>query len=351
VVTPGLFDSFSNMGLAEVGQVAPSVDAAVNDERWTAAFDIADAINPRSVLIPVNRIAGLTRTIVAPNTGKSLIAGEGAVIHLGGDRDYLVRTRVATFASLGEAGARLAGGSRAAALLRLREALSDSLDYAAHRAEYDRSQRRSYSLSRLDLEALLPVARGERPLVVTVDRASDIEAVLRLGREMRLRLILAQADEGWMVAKQIAAAHVPVLVKGLDDLPQSFEQLGATLENAARLYRAGVTIAFMSADAHNARNIRQQAGNAVANGLPWDAALAALTSNPARIWGLSDRLGSLEAGKEADVVVWDGDPLEVTSYPTHVFIRGSEMPLRSRQTELRDRYLKRVPPGPAAKQP
>jgi imidazolonepropionase-like amidohydrolase len=342
VVTPGLFDSLSQIGLVEVGAVEATVDNHSNDDRVTAAFRVADGINPRSVLIPVNRVEGLTRVVAYPGNGKSLIAGQGAIIDLSGDTSgpegYLIRSPAAMFAALGETGARLAGGSRANALLRLREALADALDYAANRAAYDRGDRRAYSLSRLDLEALVPVARGELPLVIFVQQASDIEAALRFGRESHLKLILAGVEEGWKVAGEIAAAKVPVLVDPIQDLPQSFETLGATLENAARLHQAGVTMAFMTGDAANSRNLRQAAGIAVANGLPWDAALAAMTSVPAKIWGIADRSGTLAPGQDADVVIWNGDPLELSSYPDAVFIRGREMPKTSRQLELRDRY-------------
>jgi imidazolonepropionase-like amidohydrolase len=242
------------------------------------------------------------------------------------------------FAVLGEAGSRLAGGSRSAALLRLKEAFQDTLDYAANRKAFEAGDRRSYILSRLDLEALLPGVKGELPLVIFVDRASDIESALRLAKDWKLKLILASVNEGWKVADQIAAAKVPVLLNPMDDLPASFESVGATLENAARLHKAGVTFAFMTGDAHNARNLKQEAGNAVAYGLPWDVALAAITSIPARIWGISDRYGTLEPGKDADVVIWDGDPLELSTFADAVFIRGKEMPMKSRQTELRDRY-------------
>lgn len=348
VVTPGLFDSLSRIGLVEIGAVQGTADASVDDDRITAAFNAADALNPRSVLIPVNRIEGLTRIVAAPQTGESLIAGQGAVIHLGGPGDFIVRSPVAMFAVLGESGAGLAGGSRAAAILRLREALQDAKDYAANRKAFEAGNRREYALSRLDLEALIPVVRGEMPLVVNVNRASDIEAALRLAKELSLKLILSSVNEGWMVADQIAAAKVPVLVSPLDNLPGSFENLGATLENAARLHKAGVTVAFMSGDAHNARNIKQGAGNAVAYGMPWEAALAAMTSVPARIWGISDRYGTLEPGKDADVVIWDGDPLELTTFPVAVFIRGKEMPMTSRQLELRDRYKDISGPMPPA---
>ncbi len=337
VVTPGLLDSLTQLGLVEVSAVEDTEDATNVDPQVSAGFEVADGINSRSMLIPINRVEGITRAISAPAAGKSLFLGQGAVIHLGGGPQTVVRRSVAQFAALGEGGARLAGGTRGAAAMRLREALRDALDYDANRAAYDRAERRPYSLPRLDLEALLPVARGEQPLVVLVNRASDIEQVLELARRMKLRLILAGAAEGWEVAGEIAAARVPVLLNPLANLPQSFEEMGATLENAARLARAGVTLAFLTGDSHNSRNLRQAAGNAVAYGLPWDAAMAAMTVNPARIWGLDD-YGTLEPGKDADVVIWDGDPLEVTSAAERVFIRGLEMPRDSRQIRLRDRY-------------
>src|SRR3954468_13501655 len=322
VVTPGLFDSLNTLGVVEVNAVEGTRDGRVQDDRVTAAFTVADALNPRSVLIPVNRIEGLTRAVIAPSPGKSLIAGQGAIITLGGPGDFLVRSPIAMFAVFGEQGAKLAGGSRAAALLRLKEAFQDALDYAANRKAFEAGDRRSYALSRLDLEALLPVVKGQLPLVVAVDRASDIETLLRFAKEWKLKLILSGVTEGWKVANQIAAAKVPVLVNPMADLPDSFESMGSTLENSARLHKAGVTFAFMTGDAHNARNLKQAAGNAVAYGLPWDAALEAMTTAPARIWGIADHYGTLETGKDADVVIWSGDPLELATFADAVFIRG-----------------------------
>ncbi|HEX7182520.1 MAG TPA: amidohydrolase family protein [Thermoanaerobaculia bacterium] len=343
VVTPGLIDSLTRIGLVEVSAVQGSQDATLRDDRITAAFEVTDALNPRSTLIPVNRIEGITRAVVAPNTGNSLIAGRGAIIHLGTESPgYIVRSPAAMFAVLGETGAELSGGSRGGAMLRLREALQDAEDYAANRASFERGERREYALSRLDLEALVPVVRGELPLVVAVREAADVEAALRLKKDFRLKMILADAVEAWKVAPQIAEAKVPVLLNVLSNLPESFESLGANLESAAWLHKAGVTVAFMTGEAHNIRNLKQGAGNAAAYGMPREAALAAMTTVPARIWGLQDRYGSLEAGKDADVVVWDGDPLEVTTFADHVFIRGAEIPMESRQTRLRDRY-KNVP--------
>ncbi len=348
VVTPGLFDSFTHLGLVEVNAVEATEDATNQDPNVSAAFRVDEAINYESMLIPINRVEGLTRALAAPSAGKTIFEGQAAVIHLGAGPALVVRATAAQVVALGETGSDLAGGTRGGALLQLRQALRDALDHDANRAAYDRAQHHPYSLPAADLEALLPVARGQMPLIVEVNRASDIETVLALGREMKLRLVLLGAAEAWKVASDVAAAHVPVLVNPLSNLPQSFDSLGATLENAARLARAGVTIAMMSGDSHNARNLRQEAGNAVAYGLPWDTALAAMTVNPARIWGLDD-YGTLEAGKDADVVIWDGDPLEVTSAAEHVFIRGIEMPQDSRQLRLRDRYLRRAgvePPAP-----
>ncbi len=337
VITPGLFDSLSRIGLVEVSQVDGTADAQSDNDRITAALNVADALNPESSLIAINRIEGLTHALVAPEVGASLIGGQAAVIQLGGG-ELVLRSPAAMFAVLGETGAEKAGGSRAGAILLLREALADARDQADHRADWEKGARRSYALSRLDLEALLPVARGQIPLIVQAHRASDLLAALRLAKEEKLKLILAGADEGWRVAAEIAAAGVPVVLNPQNDLPTSFEALGARLDNAARLKAAGVRIAFATFDAHNARNLRQAAGNAAANGLPWIDALAAMTIEPAKIWGVADRLGSLEPGKEATLVIWDDDPLEVTTFPEQVIARGVTLQQRSRQIELRDRY-------------
>lgn len=340
IVTPGIFDPESQFGIVEVGAVRETRDASAGDSRFSAGFDVADAINPRSVLIPVNRIAGVTRAMVSPTDGdKHIIAGRGAIIDLGSTEGFIHRDPAAMFATLGEAGAKLAGGSRAAAMLALREALQDARDYADNTSAYAKNQRRSYALNRLDLQALGPVLEGKLPLVIEVNRANDIEAAMRLADDFKLKLIVSGGAEAWMVADELAKAHVPVLLNPLEDLPTHFETLGSTLENAARLQKAGVLIAFATGDTHNARNVTQAAGNAVANGLPWLEALKALMLNPARIYGLDKDLGTLEPGKAGDVVVWSADPLEVSSSADQVFIAGRKIPMVSRQTMLRDRYM------------
>ena len=349
VVTPGLFNAATTLGIVEIGAVAGTNDARTVNPRITAAFRVTDALNPNGTVIPVTRVEGITRAVVAPGPGSSLIAGQGIAIDLGteGFPGMVVKEPVAMYAMLGEAGAQLAGGGRGAAMLALREALQDARDYAANRAAYDRAERRAYPLSRLDLEALVPVVSGTLPLAVYASRASDILAALRLADEYHLRLILLGAEEGWMVADAIRSAGVAVVLDPMQNIP-SFEQLGATLENAARLHARGVQIAIANFTAHNARNVKYAAGNAVAYGLPWDAALEALTVNPARIFGIDASYGTLQPGKDADVVIWSGDPFEVTTAVETVFIEGKEMPKDNRQLELLRRYRRldaSIPPA------
>lgn len=339
IVTPGLLDSSTGIGTVEIDADDPSNDQSVTGDRITAAFNVADNLNPFSTLLPVTRVEGITRVVVAPGNGSTIIAGQGVLIDLGaiGATISMHRNPVAMFAVLGQAGAGRAGGSRAAAILRLREALQDARDYATNRRAFENAQRRDYALSRLDLEALQPVLRGELPMVINVHRASDILAAMRIAREFNLRLILSGANEGWMVARELAAANVPVIINPMGNIP-GMESLGISLENAARLNAAGVNVIFASFDSHNSRNIKQLAGNAVSYGMPFDAALRAITLNPARLWGIASSYGTIEVGKDADVVIWSGDPLELTTNAEHVFINGREMPADTRQRALFNRY-------------
>ena len=341
-VTPGLFESSTNMGLVEVDAVRETNDYQVaqpeGGDQVAAAFNVSDGINPRSMVIPVSRIAGVTTAVSRPGGG--LISGQAIAIDLLGNRveEMTIASPVAMFANLGEGTHEALGGARGAQTMRLREVLEDARAWARNRAAFERGESREFSASRLDLEALQPVLAGREPLAVEAHRASDIQAVLRIGREYGLKLIIVGGTEAWMVASDLAQARVPVLVKVLNNLPGSFETLGATYENAARLRRAGVTVAITSGETFKAYNIRQEAGNAVAYGLPWDEALRAITLVPAQIYGVADRYGSLEVGKVADVVVWDGDPLELLTRVNRVIIRGRDVPLVSRETQLRDRY-------------
>jgi len=340
IVTPGLLESATQIGIVEIQAGAQGTDdQSSTDKDLSAAFNVVDSFNGASTVIPVTRVDGITRAVVMPaGTGHALL-GQGALFDLSGAQvpASVMKVPVAMFANLGEAGAAAEGGSRASAVLRLREALQDALDFDRNRAAWNAAQRRDYARGRLDLEALVPVVRGQLPLAINANRASHLLAAMRLADEFRLKLILMGAAEGWMVADQLVAHKVPVVVKPLTNIP-SFDALAATLENAARLSRAGVTLVLSSFDTHNARNIRQEAGNAIAYGLDRDAALRAVTLEPARVWGVADRIGSLEPGKDADVVVWSGDPFELTTTAEHVFINGVEMSRDTRQKQLLERY-------------
>lgn len=341
VVTPGLFDSGTNLGLVEIGAVDGTVDlqAPQQEDLVAAGFRASDGLNPNSMVIPVTRIAGVTTAMSRPAGG--LVAGMGAIVDLHGETRevMLVRDDAAMFASLGEAGSRAAGGARGAAVMVLREVLEDARAYAENRERVEGGAYRDLSVDRVDLEALQPVLAGDVPLVVEAHRESDIRTVLRLASEYGIRPIVYGGTEAWAVADQLAAAGVPVIVKVLQNLPESFEALGATYENAARLSRAGVQVAITAGDTFRTFTLRQEAGNAVAHGMDHTEALRAITLYPARIWGIADEYGSLEPGKVANVVVWEGDPLELLTPVANVLIRGQEVPLVSRETLLRDRYL------------
>ena len=344
VVTPGLFAARSQLGLVEVNAVAGTVDGGQQGDRYTAAFDVADSFNPDSSLLAVNRVAGVTRAVIVPSPAwgaeqpSAVFSGSAAVVHLGGDDDFLAVRKAAVVAHIGETGGYLAGGSRSAALLSLTEALEDAIDYKAHRDAYDAGARRAYSVSKADLEALQSVISGETPLMLSAHRASDIRVAIDLADRFGLRLILVGGAEAWKHADRLAASNTTVINSPQSNLPSGFDQLAASLSNARALSEAGVRVLIADGSSHNARNLTQLAGNAVAHGLPWQDGLAAITSAPAEALGLGDKFGKLATGMVADVVVWDGDPLEVTAHPVAVFVEGERVPSESRQSLLRDRY-------------
>ena len=233
--------------------------------------------------------------------------------------------------------------------MRLRELLTDTRAYMRNRAAYERSETRELAASRADLEAMIPVVEGRLPLLIDADRASDIDAALRLAREFDLRIIVGGGAEAWTMASQLAAARVPVLTGAMNNIPTSFAALGSRQENVGLLQRAGVQVAIIGnagggdEETFNARNVRYEAGNAVAYGAEWEAALRAITLAPAEIFGVADRVGSLAVGKDANVVIWSGDPFEFQSDAEQVFIRGRSVKQPSRQDMLMERY-KQLPP-------
>lgn len=340
-VTPGLMASWTQLGITEVDLVSETNDTTPDQSQDSAAFDVADAINPNSTLIPVARIAGVTRGLTAPNDCGDVFCGTSAVIHLGVGPELLVKREAGVVVELEPNGGEEQKNSRPDIWEKFRETMDDAREYCNQRAGYHRpGGYRDQRSNRVDLDALCPVIQDKEPLLVHVERASSIRQIVAYTQTNHLSLVVLGGGEAWEVAKDIAAAHVPVVIDTEQNLPASFSDLGGTLKNAARLDKAGVTVAFrpQGGTAHYARTITQIAGNAVANGMKWDDALAAITKNPAQIFGIAGSYGTLEPGKDADVVVWDGDPLQVTSAPTAVFIKGVDIPMVSRQTKLRDRY-------------
>ena len=346
VVTPGLFDVGSRLGLTEVGSLGDTQDYALSiEDPVRAAFDVVDGINPSSELIAVNRLLGVTTALTSPAGG--LISGQAAVIDLAGERvdEMLVLPRAAMLASFD---ADEAGGARGAVSLRLREVLDDARFWAENRASFDRGSSRALSASRLDLAALQPVLAGEMPLVVSVNRASDIEAVLRIADEYGIDLIVRGGVEAWRVADALAAANVPVIVKPLTSAPGGFDRLGARFDNAALLREAGVDVLLTSFETHRAGDLAWEVGNAIRAGLPVAEGLRAVTLAPAEALGLADEYGSIAPGRVANLVVWSGPPFELSSRPERVMIRGAFVPDASRQRALFERYRELDPQVPPA---
>lgn len=343
-VTPGIFAGFSRVGLVEIGAVRQTNDSSSSGSIFSAGLDVAASIDPFRSPIAVNRAAGVTRAVVAPSSGGSLFAGQGAIADLGDDINPVTKAQAFQFAELGERGASIAGGSRSAAYILFKASLQEAQRYAAGNDIFDDNL-----LTIQDAKALLPVINGTTRLLVHVEGANDILRVLDLKNEFpKLQLILVGASEGWRVADKIAAANVPVIASALNDLPSGFEALAATQSNYGRMKRAGVELAIGmidDRDAHQLRYTPQYAGNLVslnkvprATGISWDEAFSAISYMPAKIMGMDAQLGSLQAGRNADVVIWDGDPLELSTGVEAVYIDGKNQSLSNRQERLRERY-------------
>jgi imidazolonepropionase-like amidohydrolase len=335
-VTPGLMNPATSLGLVEVSAASETVDHAA---KGTGApgldFDIQYAINSNSLLIQLARADGLVRAITMP-TGSTAppFNGLGALLHLDERPSVLEKARVGLFATIGNRSASASVDSRAAQWQMLRLALETAQKNLA--AEANATNRPPETL------ALRPVLAGRTPLAIATHRVSDIRQAIALARDFSLRVVVIGGAEAWMAAQELAAAKIPVVLDPMENLPSSFDQLGSRLDNAALLDTAGVKVAFSigGVQSYNAgASLREGAGLAVANGLPWLKGLRAITTTPAEIWGVADRYGTIEAGREADLVVWNGDPLEPASWPVTVLIGGREISLVTRQTELRDRYL------------
>jgi imidazolonepropionase-like amidohydrolase len=375
-VTPGIVAGFSRLGLTDVsGGAAGANDESADKSPFNAAIDVAPAINPNYQPIGVNRADGVTRAIVAPRTAHNIFAGQGAVIDTGADMDPITRARAFQFVELGETGADDAGGSRPSAYVLFRNALREAAELGHYAGSvrpggggevderlrpianpnesrvYGRSAERSQDvlLTRFDAAALVPVLQGREPLLVHVERASDILNVIDLSHEFRsLKFVIVGGSEGWLVADRLAKSGIPVIASALNDLPASFEQIASTQSNVGRMRAAGVNVSIGTIDdddAHKPFYEREYAGNLVAlqkvpgaTGVSWGEALAMITSRAADAVGMGGQIGRLTPGAHGDVVIWSGDPLEVTSGAEQVFIDGVEQPLETHQKRLLERY-------------
>ncbi len=341
VVTPGLIGASTSLGLVDVGFSAGTNDSnasLTNISTSGAALDVSYAVNPDSTLMAIARIEGVTAAATTMSRTGQLFNGQGALISLANQADPVLKARSFISTRVSNSGADTNGGSRSVLWVALESALAEA-KFAIGQALNPKTEWHG-QLSRADVKALIPLVKGEIPLLVDARRAADIRQVIALKqRHPALNIVITHATEGWRVAKALAEHDIAVILDPESNLPSSFDQLGATLHNASRLANAGVKVSI-GMESHNIRLARQHAGNAVANGLTWHDGLAALTINVARLYGIDDRLGSVEPGKQADLVIWSGDPLEVTETAEQVFIGGELVDKVSRQSKLRDRYLK-----------
>jgi len=340
-VTPGLIQLEANAGLGVrgLGGFGESrVEGPVNP-----SFSPVEAYDPAAIDIPVTRTGGVTTGLEAP--GGSFLPGQAFAVDFAGERleDVIAKRGAALVLNLNDGSKQAGGGSRAGVIARVRQLFADALEYSRRKPDFQRAAIQPLAAPARELEALLPALRGEQLVAISANRRMDIENALRLIRDYKLRAVLVGAVEGWQVARALAASAVPVAVYPIRDIPD-FDGLGARLDNATLLKEAGVRVILAGSDGGGERNLRYMAGNAVRNGMPWDDALRAITAEPAAAFGLGDR-GSLEAGKVANVVVWSGDPFEFSSRAERVYIRGAETSLRTRETELRDKY-RTLPPVP-----
>jgi imidazolonepropionase-like amidohydrolase len=341
-VTPGLVHARSTLGLSDVGSVDETNESDHSGE-INPSFNVSEGIDPATPLIPIARLGGVTTALTGPSAG--LVAGQAVVIDLAGasEEGMVARSPAAMIINLNANSKSAGGGSRAGVLSVLRKLFADARDYEQRKNDYRRNQMQPLAAPAPELEALGPVLRGELPVIAIANRQSDIASALRLAREYRLRLIIGGGVEAWKLADTLARAQVPVILNPINDIP-GFDGPGARFDAAAILDSVGVSVIVVEQEMGGPRNLRWAAGHAVRFGMAWDHALAAITLRPARALGIEDRYGSLEPGKVADVVVWSGDPLDYSSHAEHVFIRGFEIPLTSRQTELLRRY-RALPPA------
>ena len=336
IVTPGLIAPHSQLGLMEIQLERETRDDSTKN--FSAGFSIINAFNPSSTLIPYNRSGGITSAIVIPSSAKTIYSGLASAFKLDGELggDFISKD-IAMAISFGAG-----SDSRASQILLLEDAFNKALRFNDSREQYKQLADFDYDDHTIrDLEAILRVLNKEIPLIVRSNRAKDLLRMISISKQYDVKIIFHGAKEAWRIADILAEEDIPVILDPMDNIPGSFDSIAARMDNAYLLNKAGVKILITSQDTHNSYLSRQGAGNAVAHGLPESEAIKALTANIAEVFGLSD-LGTIDVGKTADLVIWDGNPLEVSSFATTVFIDGKQISLVSRSTRLRDRYLQKL---------
>jgi imidazolonepropionase-like amidohydrolase len=338
-LTPGLIGSMNSLGLVEVNAVSRTRDA--RDKKADITFDASLAFNPRSTIVPYTRKGGITSNVTVPGGGDSMFKGQTFVTDLSGEFDSVFIKENAVIIDLGAK----SSGSRALNLQKLRYKLEDAQKALTKAAEEKKSAKKDTKADdkkktpkelKRDEKIINAILAGDKPLVAYADRATDLLELLKLKAEFNIDLVIAGGADAVLISEQIAAANVPVVFGALDNLPNSFDSLHSSLENTAKLTEAGVNVALAVHDAHNLYQLRFEAGNAIANGLTKEQALAAVTANVADAFNIN--AGRIAVGKKADLVLWSADPFELSTKVDKMWIGGKEYSTQSRQDELRKRY-------------
>jgi imidazolonepropionase-like amidohydrolase len=350
-VYPGLFDAETHLGLTEVASDQNNNDLAETADEVEPQMHVADAFHAETVRIPVERLNGITNAIVAPAPEDSIVGQDAAIQLYGRDRDQMLLNRDVALAMNFEGSVRRRANfngpskfptTRMGLASQIRQAFLDAQNYEAERAADAKPDHKGPPHKRdLKLEALLPYLHGERPVVLAAYESYEVEVAMGIAKEFHLKVFLNHVTHTQDILDEIAAYHVPVIVGPIWDFPRPDERYDAVYSLPAELQKRGVKIALATGgrDMGGSRNLPYAAGYAVAYGLPYDEALKAITLNPAEMFGLGDQLGSLDVGKTANVVVANGDPLDVRTRVKQVFIDGRQIPMVSRQTQLRDEYM------------
>ena len=342
ILTPGIISTDTEIGIVEIGALSVTRDDSSN--LYQIGFSIYDAFNPNSVLIPWNRSNGITSTLTLPQNTNSPIGGLGSFfvldssLEISGSKDVVMIGRV--------------GGSGSESRAETFAIIEDLLEFAS---SIDSSDMKTYKdiaeiidgspiaetmeLHPRDLKALHKLVNDELPLIIKANRASDLLKLIKLKEEYDLNLIIMGAQEAGLVASRIAESKIPLIINPINNIPESFDELGANIELAGKLEDLGITLMFNAPRDHNYHLIRQGAGVAVANGMSYAGALKALTLSPVEVFKLGNR-GQIAPGKIADLIIWDADPLEPSSMPEKVFINGEDIDLTSRMSRLTERYTK-----------